>query len=721
MNFKKNGRQRELAAKNCYCKVRWQGKLATYPKKLFGFICTLVLIAGVSSLAFGAFEDIGVSARARGMGGAFSSVTNDASAVYWNQASLARLKCRELTIFHDDMYGMGLLNYNFFGYAHPGIGKGTVAFGWSRMGTTGAVDFMNYSENTFMFGYGKKMTDRLYLGAGLKYFMVAYDRGASGIGGDASASYDLVIDKLTVAAIWRNLNRPKIRWETGATDDLEPTVNGGISYRFVPNHVVSLEVSKTLRKDVHLAAGWEGLFFNKILSLRAGAFELDKHINPTAGFGVTYKSIRFDYALEQHYALGLTSMFSLTIKFCPKLWELQKVKTEVSTPMPVAPPLPPAPIAPPPAPVAPPPPVETPKAVFQQIEEEAKNEKLEVKTENNKITITVRVNFDFGKSNIKNSEMPKVESVYRVLKNHTGTSVRIEGHTDSRGSEEYNQRLSEKRAREVMNELVKMGITAERLTYSGMGLTKPVASNLTKDGRYKNRRVEFEVKVSTPPSPAVEAPKAVVAQIKEQTKNEKFEKEVSTTIPVALPLLPIVPPPPSPAVEAPKAVVQIKEEAKNEEFEEKISASIPVAPPSPSVKTSKTVFQQIEEEAKNEKLEVRIENRAVVITVRVNFNSGKYNIKNSEMTKVKSVYKVLKNHTDMSVRVEGYTDNRGSEKYNKNLSEKRAKEVMNKLINMGISAERLTYSGMGSSKPVASNLKKDGRYKNRRVEFIIKR
>jgi outer membrane protein OmpA-like peptidoglycan-associated protein len=307
--------------------------------------------------------------------------------------------------------------------------------------------------------------------------MVAYDKGASGIGGDASASYDLVIDKLTVAVTWRNLNRPEIRWETGATDNLEPTVNGGIAYRFVPNHVISVEASETLKKDAHLAAGWEGLFFNKVLSLRAGAFELDKHINPTAGFGVTYKAIRFDYAIEQHYALGLTSMFSLTIKFCPKLWVTQKVEAEEVTP----------------PPVAPPPPVETPKTAFQQIEEEAKNEKLEVKTENNKITITVRVNFDFDKYNVKDSELPKVESVYRVLKNHTDMNVRVDGHTDSKGNEIYNQKLSENRAKEVMNELINMGIPAERLTYAGMGLTKPVASNLSENGRFKNRRVEFVI------------------------------------------------------------------------------------------------------------------------------------------------------------------------------------------------------------------------------------
>jgi len=485
MNFKKNGRQKELATKNCYCKVQWYDSFTTCLKKSVSFLGAVLLIVGIYSFAFGAFEDIGVSARARGMGGAYTAVTNDASAVYWNQASLARLKCRELTIFHDDMYGLGLLNYNFFGYAHPGVGEGTVAFGWSRMGTTGAFDSMSYSENTFMFGYGKKITDRLYLGAGLKYFMVAYDKGASGIGGDASASYDLVIDKLTVAATWRNLNRPEIRWETGATDNIEPTIGGGVAYRFVPNHVISVDASKTLKKDTNFAAGWEGLFFNRVLSLRAGAFSLDNQINPTAGFGITYKSIRFDYALEQHYALGLTSMFSLSIKFCPKLWAPQKVEVEISTPTPVAPPPPVVEVSTPTAVV------ETPKTVFQQIEEEAKNEKLEVKTENDKIIITVHVNFDFNKHNVKETEMPKVESVYRVLKNHTDINVRVEGHTDSKGSEKYNQKLSENRAKEVMNELINLGIVPDRLTYSGMGLTKPVASNLTEDGRFKNRRVEF--------------------------------------------------------------------------------------------------------------------------------------------------------------------------------------------------------------------------------------
>jgi outer membrane protein OmpA-like peptidoglycan-associated protein len=72
-----------------------------------------------------------------------------------------------------------------------------------------------------------------------------------------------------------------------------------------------------------------------------------------------------------------------------------------------------------------------------------------------------------------------------------GLSLKIEGHTDSQGSDEYNMTLSQQRAESVKQYLVQAGVKQEIITTQGLGETTPAADNSTADGRQKNRRVEI--------------------------------------------------------------------------------------------------------------------------------------------------------------------------------------------------------------------------------------
>ena len=78
----------------------------------------------------------------------------------------------------------------------------------------------------------------------------------------------------------------------------------------------------------------------------------------------------------------------------------------------------------------------------------------------------------------------------------------------------------------------------------------------------------------------------------------------------------------------------------------------------------------------------------------------------------------MKNTTDLKIRVEGHTDNIGSEKYNLNLSKKRAESIKAYLVGKGIDESRITSIGYGFSKPRAGNDTKEGRALNRRAELI---
>ena len=85
-----------------------------------------------------------------------------------------------------------------------------------------------------------------------------------------------------------------------------------------------------------------------------------------------------------------------------------------------------------------------------------------------------------------------LDEVVKVLKKNPGLRVEFGGHTDSVGTAAYNMKLSQRRANAVKAYLVNMGIDAQRLSTAGYGLTKPVASNDTVEGRSLNRRVEIK-------------------------------------------------------------------------------------------------------------------------------------------------------------------------------------------------------------------------------------
>lgn len=101
--------------------------------------------------------------------------------------------------------------------------------------------------------------------------------------------------------------------------------------------------------------------------------------------------------------------------------------------------------------------------------------------------------FDTGSANLKSGAREKLAKVAGILLSHPGLKMQIEGHTDSVGSAEYNQRLSENRADSVRTYLVGQGIASNSVGTAGFGETMPVASNDTAAGRQQNRRVELIV------------------------------------------------------------------------------------------------------------------------------------------------------------------------------------------------------------------------------------
>lgn len=101
--------------------------------------------------------------------------------------------------------------------------------------------------------------------------------------------------------------------------------------------------------------------------------------------------------------------------------------------------------------------------------------------------------FDVDSSTLKPGAYDEMNRVASVLQQYPQTSIRIAGHTDSTGSEAYNQQLSERRAMSVKNALSSMGVNSMRMSTIGYGETQPVADNSTEYGRQLNRRVEITI------------------------------------------------------------------------------------------------------------------------------------------------------------------------------------------------------------------------------------
>jgi len=105
-------------------------------------------------------------------------------------------------------------------------------------------------------------------------------------------------------------------------------------------------------------------------------------------------------------------------------------------------------------------------------------------------TINLSINFENDSYQVKEASLPKIEKFANFLKKYKNYTAEIVGYTDSRGSEVYNKKLSQKRADEVKRLLIEKGVEASRLTAVGMGELNPIASNETPEGRAKNRRIE---------------------------------------------------------------------------------------------------------------------------------------------------------------------------------------------------------------------------------------
>ena len=99
--------------------------------------------------------------------------------------------------------------------------------------------------------------------------------------------------------------------------------------------------------------------------------------------------------------------------------------------------------------------------------------------------------FDSSSYKLKKDYLKKLDEIAHILKKYENFPIRIDGHTDNKGSDQFNEKLSNNRAKAVLDYLTKKGIDTNKISAKGWGYKKPIADNKTEEGRQKNRRVEI--------------------------------------------------------------------------------------------------------------------------------------------------------------------------------------------------------------------------------------
>lgn len=103
------------------------------------------------------------------------------------------------------------------------------------------------------------------------------------------------------------------------------------------------------------------------------------------------------------------------------------------------------------------------------------------------------LNFAFGKADIKKESLPYLDKLADTLNKAKNWTLEIQGHTDDKGSDDFNMKLSQNRADSVRNYLITKGVLADTITAKGFGESTPLVANDSDANREKNRRVEFKI------------------------------------------------------------------------------------------------------------------------------------------------------------------------------------------------------------------------------------
>ncbi|HAI86643.1 MAG TPA: hypothetical protein DCL63_06620 [Firmicutes bacterium] len=257
--------------------------------------------------------DIGMGARALGMGGAHIAVADDAAAIYYNPAGLALVSGRNVTSLYTSQFGAA--GYVALGYAQKNIGVGLL-----RLDASGIEETDEFANVTGVFGvtdlaaivgYGATVFSNLSLGASAKlYQQTLPENTGRGVTFDAGAILSLIDGKLRLGAVGRNLIG-SLKYTSGETDPFDRSFGVGVAFCPIEN--------LTIAGDAVLKGGFTGKlgaeYRFKQIAVRAGGSFGGGQTSITAGAGFGLPGFSIDYAYQTHNVLPDSHRLSLCVKF----------------------------------------------------------------------------------------------------------------------------------------------------------------------------------------------------------------------------------------------------------------------------------------------------------------------------------------------------------------------------------------------------------------------
>lgn len=288
----------------------------------------IVLLVSVSVWAGDAGVEspftVGVGARALGLGGGFTSVANDASAIYWNPAGLSRLNYQEVTAMHMSLFEGTI--YNYVSWVYPTVSLGGFGLGVMRLGTNDIVrregfvetGQFDYSHSQVMLSYGREFHPDFAAGVSLKLVYQTLD-----VYSDWGVGFDLGLiarphDQVSLGMVLRDVVPAGLTLDE--TEETFPlSVAGGISIREVRlaesiEALLSFELEKIEDRSVRVHSGAE-VVFDEAYALRVG---YDRE-NLALGAGVRQGRFQFDYAYKIMDYIDDSHRFSLSYDIGPSI------------------------------------------------------------------------------------------------------------------------------------------------------------------------------------------------------------------------------------------------------------------------------------------------------------------------------------------------------------------------------------------------------------------
>ncbi|MDH4156530.1 MAG: PorV/PorQ family protein [candidate division Zixibacteria bacterium] len=285
-------------------------------------VAAVILLGPVRGVAGDAGTEslfsIGLGARALGMGGGFTSLADDAAAVYYNPAALPYLEYHEISFMHTELFEG--TTYNCASWAYPLIGAGGFGLGYMRIGTGDIIktrDFVeigefDFANSQFLVAYGRKLEGGFSAGLTLKVVNQSVDNLSDyGVGLDLGLRSQLTAN-LSAGLIVRDMIPATIKLHN-MKENLPTSIAGGLALRALKlsGYTVlsgSVDLEKTEERSMRLHAGAE-MVFHGAYALRGG-YDRD---NLSFGAGYYYRRLKLDYAYKVMDYVEDSHRFSLSL------------------------------------------------------------------------------------------------------------------------------------------------------------------------------------------------------------------------------------------------------------------------------------------------------------------------------------------------------------------------------------------------------------------------